>query len=383
MVAQKTFVPGYIITNTGDTLHGEIDDKDWVKNPLSISFKNLSKTETYNTVTQLRGFGIKNKNVYVRKRFKLDVTPFQSEKLLQSPSLIISPDTTLMIKQLVNGRINLYYMADAMAKDHFFIEKQDEPLEELIDHHYLRRNNTGLFEIHNDAFNIQLSNICQDCSYYENKTFKNNYSELSLTPTILKYNNFFGDTKAVIVSKKEINKASIFILASLGTYSFKTQVGIESFSGSGFVASSVGGGVLYRIPSLRKKVGIRIDALYSLYSEGVRISDVQVTPKNLAFLSLNITPQYTLYRNKPSKLDLYLMAGLTYDVKLNNNNDKDYPYSYLYHSMFGAKMGTGVQWKKLDLEFAFLFNDAGLSNFYSTSGTISRFAFTLGYLISR
>ncbi len=386
--AQKEYVTGYIITNIGDTLRGQIDDEGWLKNPLTITFKNQITTEIYNTNTQLKGFGIDNKSVYVLKTFKLDLTPHQSSKLLQNSQWIISSDTTLMIKQLVRGRINLYFMNDANGKDHFLIEKQGENIQELIDHRYIRKSESGTFEIHNDAYNSQLANLCQDCSYYAGKTFKYDYLESTLSPLLIQYNTTFGDTKALITSKKEKFKANIFLRASAGTYGYHSEYSTQglSFSESGFTTTALGVGVLAQTPFLRKKIAIRLDILYSTFSDGVRIFSTLNTPqfnptKNNPYLSFYLSPQYSVLRNKSKDLNIYVNAGLTVDVKLSKTVADINSYSFYTGSIIGVKFGTGISYRKLDAELAYHVNDAGLSipSFFGLSGTMQRLALTVGY----
>lgn len=37
-LAQRNLQPGYIINNSGDTINGFVDYKEWYRNPYSVSF---------------------------------------------------------------------------------------------------------------------------------------------------------------------------------------------------------------------------------------------------------------------------------------------------------------------------------------------------------
>ncbi len=56
---QENYLPGYIITLKGDTLHGFIDYRNWDRNPDKISFKEkLSDNKLIYSSLIIKGFGV-------------------------------------------------------------------------------------------------------------------------------------------------------------------------------------------------------------------------------------------------------------------------------------------------------------------------------------
>jgi hypothetical protein len=117
--AQKEFMSGYIVNNTGDTIRGQIDNQKWATSPLKITFKNNNHEAKYE-LKDIQGFVINDQVTYVRKAIALDITPHQFGSLLDSYDRIVV-DTTLFLKQLVKGRLNLYYLQDLNQKKHFLL----------------------------------------------------------------------------------------------------------------------------------------------------------------------------------------------------------------------------------------------------------------------
>lgn len=377
--AQKEFVSGYVINNTGDTINGQIDNQKWVYSPLKITFKKDEQEISYE-LSDIQGFAINNEVTYVRKKISLDITPHNSRELLESTDRVLI-DTTLLLKQLVKGRLSLYYLRDKTNKTHFFTEKFNTSIQELVDHHFLKIVNSHTYIMHSDLYNEQLQNLCEDCSNYSGLTFKYRYQESALTPLILKYNLFFGDNKALEVSKKEKFKSTFFLRAALGTYSSKVTTFSTDEKQSGLKSASLGVGSLFELPSKRRRLGLRLDLLYNYYEADPKLRSTYEVPRNTSYLAVYVGPQYSIYKNVPKKTDIYVNALFTLEKRLAEKSI-DALYKDLSLPM-GYQIGAGVKYNKVNIELSYTKTDAGIRPFVYIFGNIQKVSLALSYALGK
>ncbi|NMM50839.1 hypothetical protein [Marinigracilibium pacificum] len=107
--AQTDFKPGYIILNSGDTLHGEIDYRGDLLMSSVCKFKtNGNSISTYDP-SDIAAFRFINSKYYISKEIN-------SRKVF--------------LEFLIKGEVNIYYMRDDDG-DHYFIEKEGIKLSEI------------------------------------------------------------------------------------------------------------------------------------------------------------------------------------------------------------------------------------------------------------
>lgn len=379
LIAQKNMVSGFIIKESGDTIRGKIDDKEWSRNPTKILFApNDSEPKTYDIIKELLGFGIDNKSIYVTKRTSLDITPHNFGFLLKTNELVITSDTTIALKLLVKGKINLYYFKDSKSKEHFFVEKLNEPIEELIKHDYMGEYEGKNVLVKEDKFNYQLAELCQDCSIFNGMNFNYQYTQSSLKPAILEYNAFFGDKSAYQTSTKEAFSSKLFIQAGAGQYSFRTDYGGIYESPSSYIVPSISLGWLVEIPSNRRRLALKLDATYSVFGDIQKFSNT-LPEKKSQYFGISLSPQYALYKNENTKKTFYVTAGINWETPLNNteNINSLYPTN---SAMFGFRGGVGFRIKKLNLESVYQYSGTG-RRLNVPQNTIYRFTLTIGYAL--
>lgn len=161
--AQKNFVKGFIVLNSGDTLQGLISDEEWKINPRHIYFKSTpdAAASAYSPVNTSM-FRIENGNWYVSYTGKVDGTSLQVSQLTYNPKPVYITDT-LFVRVLVAGAADLYYARDSRERDHFFIRKAGDTLTELQYNKYLISDYAGTHTRANEGFRIQLQNLVNDC----------------------------------------------------------------------------------------------------------------------------------------------------------------------------------------------------------------------------
>jgi hypothetical protein len=380
--AQKNMVDGYIIKQNGDTLKGKIDDGLWSKNPTKIKFAVESNTlKTYDVIKELQGFGINGKSVYVRKNISLDVTPYEMVFLRETNERTIVPDTILMLKHLIKGKINLYYLKDNNAKPHFFAEKLNAPIQELIKHDFIKVIKSNNTKVTDKIYNNQLSELVNDYPPYQNKTFNLEYTETALSAAILDYNKNFGTVKTYELAKKEKLSATVFLQIGVGQYgynsSYRTPFSDYNFQKSSIFIPSIGIKGLFELPSMRRKLAINTDVNFISYSEGVQLFLNTPTLKNNAYLGFSVAPQYSFYKDKVKNKDMHVLAGITGELPLNNNDESK---AVNNRRRFGYKLGVGYRIHKVSMELAY-FQIQSNEDFLAVNSRLQRFMFTVGYVI--
>jgi hypothetical protein len=379
LIAQKNMVAGFIVKLSGDTIRGKIDDKDWNRNPTKIIFSTDDEgIKTYNIVKELVSFGVDNKSVYVTKKASLDITPNTYGSLLKTKERIVIADTLIVLKSLVKGKISLYFFKDANGKEHFFVEKLNEPLEELIEHQYLSESEGKQGVVTEDIYNTQLAELCQDCSLFNGMNFNYQFTQSSLKPAILKYNGFFGDKTAHETSKKEYFSSNLFVQITGGMYSYRTEFGYVYTSNESYFFPSLGLGWLIELPSNRRRLAIKMDATYTVLRDTQRYS-YTLLEKRSHYFGLSLSPQYYLYKNKELKKALYVTAGLNWETPLNNTDNTNYYYVRNY-GMLGYKVGIGFRINRLNMEGSYANTATSKQNTFDKN-SIYRMMFTVGYAL--
>lgn len=107
--AQTDFRPGYIIKKSGDTIYGDIDYRGDILMSSVCKFKDANQNIIKYSPDDILGYRFIKDKYYVSREIN-------SKKVF--------------LEYLIKGKINIYYMRDD-ARDHYFIEKQNQKLLEL------------------------------------------------------------------------------------------------------------------------------------------------------------------------------------------------------------------------------------------------------------
>jgi len=110
LFAQTDFRSGYVIKSVGDTLWGEVDYRGDKKMGEICTFRK-SKGDEVTTFTpdDILGFRFINSKYYISR---------------------VLNEKKVFLEFLINGKVNIYYRRDEIS-DHYYIEKEDEPLIEM------------------------------------------------------------------------------------------------------------------------------------------------------------------------------------------------------------------------------------------------------------
>jgi hypothetical protein len=115
----QRYMPGYVLQN-GDTVRGEVDNRNWDVNPTRIQFRTTAAVSNY-SLSDIEGFGIFGLDHY-RKRFvRVDMNPVdltQVRKHVRDSVL----HSAFFLRVLVDGdQVDLYELQN--FKPHYYIEE--------------------------------------------------------------------------------------------------------------------------------------------------------------------------------------------------------------------------------------------------------------------
>ncbi len=126
--AQPALEPGYILTTSGDTTRGVIDNRKWQRPPEQVQFAESrdASLQTFE-MSEIAGFGV---GAYVFERHIVDVDRRPVELNKPYPSDAITRRDTLFLQRLVDGPMRLYHAYT--QRPHYFVETSEAELNELV-----------------------------------------------------------------------------------------------------------------------------------------------------------------------------------------------------------------------------------------------------------
>lgn len=169
---QQNFTKSKIINSQGDTLTGFIDYKEWIKSPKQISFKkNLSEVSVTYSTEELKGFIIdfngeiyRNLTLNYEKLSRSSSKPkFESLSKYANRSKIMV-EKNILVRQLSNGKVNLYQFIDDNLENHLLIESNDI-IEPLIYHIIEVKNEIVSLKQYQIQLNTLLINSCKKLNF--------------------------------------------------------------------------------------------------------------------------------------------------------------------------------------------------------------------------
>jgi len=208
LVAQSTFLEGFVISASGDTIEGYIDAKD--KKIFSVcTFKQNPETAATKKYTpdQLMSFRI-NDGKYFQSR---SVNLGNMEKLV-------------FLEYLVKGKANMYYYRD--SDDHYFIETESVELLELTSKTVMISEENGSFEMPK-RHKSKLKAVLADSEATQSKIETMSLNHRSLTNLAVFYHYDVCDTEDCIVFERRETKIQWNFIAFFGYGNYQIDLGTE------------------------------------------------------------------------------------------------------------------------------------------------------------
>ena len=213
--AQKNFMPGFVVLNSGDTVRGEIDYGSWSSNPEIITFRTGGQNQTY-PVGQLKFFSIDNEVSFVRFHvsYQLSATELaDAQESFDGP--VESKDVWLRL--LFGGKYSLYELSIPKRK-YYFIWSDKSGLKELV--YRVRLTSGGVLEKDEQYKNLLISFAVEEGSELavQKKLSRSFYEDDDLLDVIIILNGGSGSFKETSKQKPRFD-----ISAGGSFYSFSTS----------------------------------------------------------------------------------------------------------------------------------------------------------------
>lgn len=184
--AQGGFEAGYFITNSGEKINCLIRNKDWGYNPRTFKYRTSENSETLTgDITSVTEFGTGNAQKYKRFTVAFDRTTDEIDKLSMEREPVNTTDT-IFLRVVVEGKASLYIYESGELR-RFFIQINDEQVQQLVYKSYLANNNQVA---KNEAYKQQLQVLLQCGNDLNTKELK--YEKRELAKIFTSYNNCSG-----------------------------------------------------------------------------------------------------------------------------------------------------------------------------------------------
>ena len=162
LLSQQSISSSYIITLEGDTLYGNFDLISLTENPEKVGFKtDLESSFTFYDPTQIRGFSLNTQERYVSRKVDINTSPITIEKISTDTKEPVFRTDIVFLQVLVEGKAGLYGLLDK-GRWHYFIEKKEIPLEELILTRYISYREGEKVSTYEERYKRRLRNLFSD-----------------------------------------------------------------------------------------------------------------------------------------------------------------------------------------------------------------------------
>ncbi len=340
--AQSNYKEGNVVTNTGVTINGFINYREWHKNPDRIQFKHSLDEEHAKTYTadSIGGFTISGYESYSRHvvRVSMDETNFENLKDYIDTSSVTK---AVFLKNVASGdRVDLYSYGDEIKVRFYILDKRQEVPYELV---YRKLLSNGQ-EITQSLFKQQLTKLAQDYGTFspdlEYSITRTDYSAKNIKSIISNINSrnepstaiasgkkrkvdFFGGAGLAMSTMKYSGETLLLVdgLDPQGRFKYKDEVVTHSY-----LPRFSAGADIYFNPDIRRLI-IRAELSASgikstvvSYYQFNTFSPVEENTYKFATWQIGFSPQvlYNLYNS--NNLKWYLGAGFVLNYLTNHEN---------------------------------------------------------------
>lgn len=400
----QNFQPATIVTINGKSVDGEINYRNWKKNPSKIQFRKQAAaiSETY-AVRDLKSFTVGGDS-YVSAIVDVDYRSDNSRTLTNESNIIVRRDT-VWLRVLVTGTKSLYYYFD--IADHFYIPK-GETFELLRYKKYIAvTESDGNVYKYNREFVAQLTKYLEGCELFSSGPAKARYDADYLKGAFTRYFACKSETPG-IVQARESEKLEFGVLAGVSNTNFKVNSSspnlvMSVMSKIKFSTSlNFAGGVFAEIvfPRQRGKVSLNNELTYSSYetsgtyrfAQSPTRYDEQTYEFAYSYIKLNNMLRYKFLLNKSA---IFINGGFSngmlltehskrttfrkFDATETTAEDKAFNIDERKHEL-GFLVGAGFRTNRASIELR-AERGAGPINEINTAARVYRYYALLGFRI--
>ena len=398
--AQRKFVSGYYITKQGERVEAQINDQNWDRNPTFIEITKGSEVMRLG-VAELTSFGLSTGDAYYAYSVEVDKSPTKLNAIEPNSQPIIEREM-VFLKAIVKGAASLFYLKDANAKEHFYVQNGDEEPAELIyrtiKHESEGKSGYTKLPIYRGMLSAKLT----DCPKVTQDVAKLPFTQKALKELLENYNLCVSGSTGTYQAVQLGTIWNFSVAAGMGNTSLSfSSAEHKSLTNADFNSTHYLAGVsaLATLPRGRGKWAIQGNLFYrplKAESESIERSITSnenytrtTTSFDMAYLDVNAMVRY---RFLDGKLRPFLSAGLSNNL-LVSDNSKQTVFTKFYTSENTRErkpleetrkheqallFGLGVEMKKLAAELK-MENGNGFSPYSGLKSSRNTFSFMLSY----
>lgn len=323
--AQNAFISGYILSKESDTIRGLVNDQNWRENPREIIFKaGVNEEDEVFTASDIKGFGIWNEieEHYRAVNMEIDFSPIKTNDLSYNKERKLVR-ISVFLRVRILGPINLYELKDTIQKEHFFVQKGNGKIAELVYHRFLDDDaiQTAAYKS-NNRYQDQLYEMMIDCEGISlSDTRKLEYRLFNINRIIQNYNECVAPEQYQYVSKKEKPKFKFGFVGGT-SYSFVNfgpgvPAGLSSIQYDFSLGYLVGLGLDIQLSRNLGRNSIRIESIIHSRRYKAQWSGIDNSSFSKSMLQTNYIYQYKKINRK---VNPHLGAGLSIYLSSEKNN---------------------------------------------------------------
>lgn len=229
--AENRFYNGYIVKNSGDTVTGFLEYKNWDVNPEKIRFStdsSVNQPKIY-TISDIKAFGFNEGEQYERYKLSVSMDTTNLQYLRTGRSLKKEEREVFLLLFRINKYVNFYAYRDYLKIRFFIKEDSDEAPRELIYRIYYQ-SSSGDNVIKEETYKKQIQDLFSNYSS-TNRNIVREINRLQYTQkSLLAVLSYLGDIKlqrAAPSAQKKIElkktKTFFFLMAGVNSYRYIGQ----------------------------------------------------------------------------------------------------------------------------------------------------------------
>lgn len=237
LIKKRTAEPGFIVLNSGDTLKGYIEYKQWGRNPRSIRFgasADLRNAKTYQ-IAELQAFEVTGFDDYCRAVIEKDARRLSQDNELSAHLNTFVTDT-VWLRSLVKGNaISLYELIQ--DRPHYVIKKNGK-YEELI--YKKGKENDNYYDFH--VYRTRLNEIADSMGLSQDlkeKINRSGYVADDLTVILKLMNGITNEPQVKNKATTTTTKSNFILSAALSGSRISVTGDTEEFYNMQFDRAAV------------------------------------------------------------------------------------------------------------------------------------------------
>jgi len=260
---QENYQAGYIVRSGADTVRGRIDFRDWAINPGHINFENRQGSRTVYSPQEITCFFVGG-SIYRSYMVKLYAYAKDASMLTDTYSNAAPHDSTVFLRLVTGGKMNLYCYLDREDITYLFIQKQGTNPEQLQIRTSAVDNNGITLMSTQEIYKGQLSISMGDCPATARHIGNVAYTEQAMEKLVFSYNNCGKDT-VEHQSAGGFNGNAVHIMPLAGFVHTSLRSGgslDQGMAWPSYNTVSGGAGILAILPRSRQQYAFFVDLLY-------------------------------------------------------------------------------------------------------------------------